>query len=210
MKYKCIIFDNDGILVDSELIANRTIVEMAAELGVNIDLEYAIKYFSGVSIAHTLSVIEAKLGQPLPDGFELEFRKRTYEAFITDLKPVEGVVSLLEKLDIPFCVASSGPFEKLQLSLQTTGLFHFFEGRIFSSYEIGSWKPEPDIFLYAAQKMGFQASECAVIEDSLAGVDAARKGGFDVYALSRNGNASELAERGASVFYSMDQLYDLL
>lgn len=210
MRYKCIIFDCDGVLVDSELIANKTIVEMAAELGVLIDLEYAIKYFSGVSIAYTLSQIEKKIGQPLPDNFENEFRKRTFNAFKMDLLAVDGVKELLDKIEVPVCVASSGPFEKLKLSLSVTGLIHYFGDNIFSSYQINSWKPNPDIFLFAAEKMGFQPSECAVIEDSFAGIDAARKGGFDVYGLSRYGNEEELVIRGAKVFHSMNQLLEML
>lgn len=210
MKYKCIIFDCDGVLVDSEIIANKTIVEMAAGLGVEINLDFAIKHFSGVSIEYTKSFIEAKLGHSLPEGFEAEFRKRTYASFKSDLKPIEGVLDLLPKINVPICVASSGPREKLELSLSTTGLIHFFENCIYSSYDINSWKPNPEIFLYAAREMGFQPYECAVIEDSLAGIEAARKGGFDVYGLVHNGNHVELAKKGATVFSTMHDLLNLI
>lgn len=183
---------------------------MASALGVQIDMEYAITNFSGVSIKYTLDVISAMLGHTLPDDFESEFRERTFAAFKTDLKAVEGVPELLEQLKVPFCVASSGPVEKLELSLSTTGLIHFFRKRIFSSYDIGRWKPEPDIFLYAARQMGFEPYDCAVVEDSLAGIEAACRGGFDVYALSRNGNDLALADKGAVVFSSMLDLYSIL
>lgn len=210
MRYKCIIFDCDGVLVDSEIIANKAIVKMAAELGVQIDLEFAMKHFSGVSIEYTKSIIEDRLGHSLSEGFEPEFRKRTYAAFKSDLKPIEGVLDLLSKIEVPICVASSGPVEKLKLSLTTTGLIHFFENCIFSSYDINNWKPNPEIFLYAAREMGFLPNECVVIEDSLAGIEAARKGGFDVFGIVHNNNSNDLEKQGASVFFNMKELYSLL
>jgi len=210
MKYKCIIFDCDGILVDSEAISSKVFIEMAKSLGVNIDLEFAIENFSGVSIKTTLEYIANKAGKELPENFEKEFRRRTFELFKTDLKPVKGVSELLDKINVPCCVASSGPREKLQLSLTTTNLFHKFENRIFSSYDIGSWKPNPEIFLYAAKEMDFKVSECAVIEDSLAGVKAARSGQFDVFALANAKNKDTLANLGAKIFFDMKELDQLL
>ncbi len=210
MKYKCIIFDNDGILVDSEAISSRIFIEMAKELGVEIDLEFAVENFSGVSIKSTLEYISNKAGKVLSDDFEKEFRRRTFELFKTDLKPVKGVAELLDKLNVPFCVASSGPREKLKLSLTTTNLIDKFENRIYSSYDIGSWKPNPEIFLYAAREMGFNSGECAVIEDSLAGVKAAKAGGFDVFAFANERNKNTMQELGATVFFDMNDLYELL
>lgn len=130
--------------------------------------------------------------------------------FKTDLKPVEGVPELLDKITVPYCVASSGPREKLQLSLTVTNLIGKFENRIYSSYDIGSWKPNPEIFLYAAKEMGFKANECAVIEDSVAGVKAARAGGFDVFAFANDRNKKTMKDLGATVFFNMKELYQLL
>ncbi|MFA5327006.1 MAG: HAD-IA family hydrolase [Prolixibacteraceae bacterium] len=210
MKYKCIIFDNDGILVDSEAISSQVFIEMAKELGVKINLEFAIENFSGVSIKSTLEYISNKAGKELSDDFEKEFRRRTFELFKTDLKPVKGVAKLLDKITVPYCVASSGPREKLQLSLQTTNLLAKFENRIYSSYDIGSWKPNPEIFLYAAKEMGYEPNKCAVIEDSLAGVKAAKAGGFDVFAFANERNKKTMQELGATVFFDMNELYELL
>lgn len=210
MKYNCLIFDCDGILVDSEVIANEVIVEMAASVGVKINLDYAINNFSGVSLKSTIEYIENKLGTALPDDFENEFRRLTFKKFRTELKPVEGVTELLNNIVVPCCVASSGPHEKLKLSLTITNLISKFEGRIFSSYEIGSWKPDPGIFLYAAKRMGFEPVECAVIEDSIAGVKAAIAGGFDVYGYANHNNKAELENLGATAFCNMKDLELLL
>ncbi len=210
MKYKCIIFDCDGILVDSEAISSKVFIEMAKSLGVNINLEFAIENFSGVSIKTTLEYIANKAGKELPENFEKEFRRRTFELFKTDLKPVKGVAELLNRINVPYCVASSGPLEKLQLSLTTTNLIQKFENRIYSSYDIGSWKPNPEIFLYAAKEMGYEPDECAVIEDSLAGVKAAKAGGFDVFAFANERNKNTMKELEAIVFFDMKELYQLL
>ncbi len=209
MKYKCVIFDNDGVLVDSEAISNRVLVEMAASVGVTLALDDAIENFSGVSMASTLDYLKAHATTEFPDDFEEQFRRRTFELFKTDLKPVDGVALVLKKLEragIPFCVASSGPHEKIKLSLTTTRLLPHFANRIFSSYDINSWKPQPEIFLYAAREMGFQPDECVVVEDSLAGVKAAKAGGFEVFAYGNRTNQLKLEELRARVFFSMQEL----
>lgn len=210
MKYKCIIFDCDGILVDSEAISSQVFIEMAETLGVKIDLEFAIENFSGVSIKNTLEYIATKAAKELSDDFEKEFRRRTFELFKTDLKPVKGVSELLDKITVPYCVASSGPLEKLQLSLTVTNMIGKFGNRIYSSYDIGSWKPNPEIFLHAAKEMGFKANECAVIEDSIAGIKAATAGGFDVFAFANNRNKNTMKDLGATVFFNMKELSQLL
>ena len=130
-----------------------------------------------------LRFIEENIQGPLPGDFEKEFRGRTYKVFKTDLKAVNGIADLIEKLGIPFCVASSGPVEKIRLNLGLVNLLDQFENKIYSSYDIGSWKPDPGIFLHAAKRMGFKPEECAVIEDSASGIRAAIAGGFKVYAL---------------------------
>lgn len=210
MKYKCIIFDCDGILVDSEEISTSILIQMANEIGANIKMEYALKNFTGKSLKSCLDYIEKQIDQPLPNRFEKEYRSRTFSAFKTDLKPINGIKELLNKITVPCCVASSGPVDKIRLNLTTTNLIQKFEDRIFSSYEISSWKPNPEIFEYAAGKMGFEPNQCAVIEDSLAGVQAGVKGGFDVYGLANDKNKVELEKAGAKVFFEMNELYKLL
>lgn len=210
MKYKCIIFDCDGILVDSETISARIFLEMAAELNFHMDLSDAVDKFTGISMKDQILFLEDQLNQKVPDDFEKEFRQRTYDVFRNKLKPVEGIRELLEKITVFKGVASSGPCEKIRLNLSTTGLIHHFGKNIFSSYDIGSWKPHPEIYLYAARQMGFKPDECAVVEDSLAGVQSAVAGGFDVYALSSVQNSQTFAQMGARVFQEMKILASLL
>ncbi len=146
----------------------------------------------------------------LPAGFETEFRKRSYKAYSKELKAVKGIHGLLNNLNIPTAVASSGPIEKIRLNLAITRLSEKFGDRIFSCYEIGSWKPDPEIYLHVAREMGFAPGECAVIEDSLAGVQAAISGGFDVFVFANEKNKVSINVPGATVFTEMSDLTRLL
>src|SRR3954451_12710581 len=132
---KTIIFDCDGTLVDSEVLSNEVLVEAVAEHGLSLSLEDAIASFLGGKMADCIAQLEARLGRPLPADFVPLLRARTADAFRTRLRPIHGALDLLRSLSSPFCVASSGPREKIELSLSLTGLLPFFEGRIFSSYE---------------------------------------------------------------------------
>ena len=210
MKYKCIIFDCDGVLVDSEAISAKIFQEMAAELGLKIDLETVLEQITGTSMTENLKFFSEKINGELPEDFESEFRKRSYEAFKTDLKPIKGIHELLDKINVPVGVASSGPAEKIKLNLTTTNLIDYFGNNIFSCYDIGSWKPEPEIYLFAAKKMGFKPGDCAVIEDSLAGVQAAKAGGFNVFGFANEKNKTAFEELGVTVFAEMAELEKLL
>ncbi len=210
MEYKCIIFDSDGVLVDSETLSAKVFQEMALELGFDLDFETAVDRFAGTSMKENMQFIGENIEESLPVDFEIEFRQRTYEAFKTDLKAVEGIRDLIDKLTIPFCVASSGPVEKIRLNLGLVSLLDRFENRIYSSYDIGSWKPEPGIFLHAAKEMGKAPEECVVIEDSSPGIRAAVAGGFKVYALAGEKNRSSFEQEGAIVFTDMKELKKLL
>ena len=210
MKYKCIIFDCDGILVDSEGISDNVLIEMAQEIGLHIDEAYIKLHFAGRSLKYIFQTLEDQISGSLPQNFVADYRARTFDRFKTDLKPIEGVHKLLEQINIPICVASSGPPNKIELNLTTTKLIERFKGRLYSSYDIGVWKPNPDIFLYAAKNMGFNPEDCAVIEDSLAGIKAGISGGFDVYALANKTNKDLFIEEGAKVFFKMDELYNML
>lgn len=210
MKYKCIIFDCDGVLVDSETITCKVIVEMAKSVGLDIDLDFAIKQFSGEALHRIFAYIEERIDIPLPDDFEPVYRKKTYEAFKNEIQPIKGVHELLDRITVPFCVASSGPVKKIKLNLTTTNLIDKFNDNIISSFEIGSWKPEPGIFLHAAEKMGFKPSECVVIEDSIYGVTAAKVGGFDVFAYVNNPKENAFEDIDVKVFYDMNKLDEIL
>jgi HAD superfamily hydrolase (TIGR01509 family) len=210
MKYKCIIFDCDGVLVDSEKISNKTLIKMAKSVGVTIEEKYAVENFSGKSLKSCFDYIESRSNQKLPENFEQEYRNRTFQAFKTDLKPIDGVHHLLKRIEVPYCVASSGPVEKIRLNLTTTNLIDKFEGNIFSSYEIGSWKPNPEIFLHAANKMGYLVKECVVIEDSLAGIKAAKAGGFDVLGFVNDGNKERFRDENIKICYDLSELDSML
>ncbi|MEH6308242.1 HAD-IA family hydrolase [Olivibacter sp. CPCC 100613] len=207
---KCIIFDCDGVLVDTESIMISVLLEMAGQPSV-MDLDEAVSLFSGRQILETIKMLEERSGKIFPANFENEFRKKVYERFTKEVKPIAGVSDLLSDVKLPYCVASSGPREKIELNLGLTGLLRFFEpNRIFSSYEVGSWKPDPGIFLHAANSMGYSPSACAVIEDSLAGVKAGLAGGFHVYAFVNDHNEKTLADEGVQVFREMSELPFLL
>ncbi|GAA3930019.1 HAD-IA family hydrolase [Chitinophaga oryziterrae] len=207
---ECIIFDCDGVLVDSEVINNRVLLEMTAEYGVSMDLSEAVEEFSGIRLREAIRALQRRATRPFPENLEQDFRARTYEIFKKEMQPVPGVKAVLDGLKIPFCVASSGPVEKIKLNLTVTGLIGYFENRIFSGYDIGSWKPDPGIFLYAAENMGFDPSVCAVVEDSKAGITAAVRGGFIPYGYAKPFNGKELEKEGAKVFYNMSELPGLL
>ena len=208
--YKCIIFDCDGVLVDSEVLAIRTLVDLANAQGAEIDLNYALRDFKGSYLAACFRKIEEISGKPLPPDFEVQFRKRSFDVFKKELQPVKGIKRVLETLQIPFCTASSGPQEKIRVNLATTGLIHFFEGRIFSCYDIGKWKPDPAIFLHASEVMGFAPKDCLVIEDSIPGVQAAKAGGFDVFGFAEGNENDGFGGDATKIFHSMSGLMSLI
>ena len=210
MKYKCIIFDCDGVLVDSEKISMDVLVEMTRKLGKEINATLLSEQFSGLSLKSIFEKIEQIIGKKIPEDFESIYRNETFLRFQSDLQPILGVKEIIEDLSIPFCVASSGPLKKIELNLKKTKLFKHFKGNIFSSYEIGSWKPEPEIFIYAAQKMGFRPNECLVIEDSIAGIRAAKKGGFNVFGFTNQNEQKVFDEENLLIFQKMSELKLLL
>jgi len=210
MEVKCIIFDCDGVLVDTEKIGNGILLEMAQEYGFKMELEDAYRNFNGRNLKDCFKHIEEAIEQKLPENFEMEYREKSFEAFKTQVKPMEGVVAFIDQLKIPYCVASSGPMDKIRLNLEVAGLLDKFEGKMFSSYQINSWKPEPGIFLHAAKEMRFDVKDCIVLEDSKAGVKAGISGGFKVYGFANGFNNEDLKEEGAELFNSYEELRKLL
>jgi len=206
MEVKCIIFDCDGVLVDTEKIGNGIMLEMAAEYGFKMKLEDAYRDFNGRKLKECFLYIENAIGKKLPVTFEADYREKSFEAFKTQVKPMEGIVEFLNKLKIPYCVASSGPVDKIRLNLEVAGLMDKFENKIFSSYQINSWKPDPEIFLHAAKEMGFEVKDCIVIEDSKGGVIAGISGGFKVYGFANGYNNEDLEKEGAELFHSYEEL----
>ncbi|QNL49023.1 HAD family hydrolase [Olivibacter sp. SDN3] len=208
---QCVIFDCDGVLVDTETTMITVLLEMVAEFGVKINVDEGVSLFSGKKIEETIDVLKCSAQSPFPANFEQQFRLKAYERFKIEVKPIDGVERLIQLLKIPFCVASNGPREKVAFNLKLTGLWPYFnDDRIFSAYEVNTWKPDPGIFLHAARMMGFEPAQCVVIEDSLAGVEAAVNGGFQVLALTNGYNVGELSSAGVKVFGHMEELYPLL
>lgn len=209
MKYKCIIFDCDGVLVDSEEISIGTLVNMGKSHGANIEVAEAHQLFLGKSLEFCFEYIADLANKKLPADFEEEFRIRTFEAFQKHLKPIKGIHELLAKIKVPIAVASNGPKDKIRLNLTTTQLIDKFEGALFSAYDINSWKPNPELYWHAAKTMGFEVKDCVVIEDSPAGVQAAISGGFDVFGFTNHANLTALQQMNIPLFDDMENL-DLL
>jgi len=210
MKYKCIIFDCDGVLVDSEKISSKILVDMANALGANINMDYAEHNFTGKSLNSVFLKIENLTAKKLPDNHEKVYRDQSFAMFKEKLQPIKGIHKLLDEISVPYCVASNGPVNKMVLNLSIANLLDKFENRMFSAYQIKRWKPDPELFLHAAREMGFAPNECVVIEDSIAGIKAACRGGFDVFGFANKLNSKEFEKEGATAFYEMESLLELL
>ncbi len=211
MKYELIIFDCDGVLVDSEAIVNRIIYQQARELGASLTFEEAEDRFLGGNLNMVIAYIEQEIGRPVPDDFVSVFRKRSFDAFETEVQAVKGVEAVIQQLTKPYCVGSNGPRNKIELTLGLTGLLPYFKGKIYSAYDVGKWKPDPTLYLTVAETMGVAPHQCVVIEDSKFGVQAAQKAGMDVFGYAPHPkNAKELIAHGATVFQDMAHLLPLL
>lgn len=205
-----VIFDCDGVLVDSESVSARVLVGMAAEAGVVFTEREALAFLRGRKVAIWVAELEALAGRGLGESFVPEFRRRAAAAFERELAAVPHVESALDRIAAPFCTASSAPLEKIRLTLGLTGLLPRFEGRIYSAYEVGHWKPDPRLFLHAAADLGFAPRDCIVVEDSLVGVEAGIAAGMTVLAYSSADDAAMLAAAGATPFACMRDLPGLL
>ncbi|MBD2207180.1 HAD family hydrolase [Calothrix sp. FACHB-1219] len=201
-KFNLVIFDGDGVLVDSEIIANVILLDMLNEIGLYLTLEDVFDICAGKSTAICLETIQDILGQPLPSKFATEFEQRTMQAFIKHLKPVQGIHDVLSKLNLSFCVASNSSHQWLRQALLKTDLFSYFAGKIFTATGIIRSKPYPDVFLYAAETMGFSPEECLVIEDTPTGVMAGVNAGMTVFGYSELTKPKKLREAGASVVFN--------
>ncbi|MFF9407160.1 HAD family hydrolase [Streptomyces anandii] len=213
MRYDLVIFDNDGVLVDSEPISNRLLAAHLTELGHPTSYEDSIRDYMGSAMHRVHDLVLERTGKRLPDDFDDVFHSRVFAAFERDLKPVAGVTDVLEKLTAdgtPYCVASSGSHERIRVGHRTTGLDRWFDDeRVFSSQDVGRGKPAPDLFLYAAEHMGVRPERCVVVEDSPLGVRAAVAAGMDVYGFTAMTPAERLT--GATQLFSeMGELADLL
>jgi HAD superfamily hydrolase (TIGR01509 family) len=210
IKYKALLFDCDGVLVDTEPLSIGTLHKMALEQDIPISLEYALQNYIGKALAEVFADLEKQGAQKLPRDFESEFRRRSFEAFEAKLSPIAGVKELLNQVDVPMAVASNGPRFKMELTLGITGLQGYFGPHIYSAYDLQKWKPLPDLYWHAAQKLQVDPQDCAVIEDSVSGIQAGIKGGFTVYGFCLESRKEEFAALGALPFQHMDELANLL
>jgi HAD superfamily hydrolase (TIGR01509 family) len=206
-----VIFDCDGVLVDSERLAVRVEAALLAELGWPLSQAEVIERFMGRSQAFMLQAIQERLGGRLPDGWQDLLDRRYRAAFEAELTPVDGVVEALDRIAIPTCVASGGSHQMLRHTLGLTGLYERFRGRIFSAGEVAEGKPAPDLFLHAAARMGAEPAACAVVEDSRYGVEAARAAGMRAFGYTGGLTPPErLAGPRTVLFDDMRRLPDLL
>ena len=205
------IFDCDGVLVDSERLAVRIDVQVLGKLGWVLTEAEVVERFVGRSDEAVAREIEAHLGRALGPDWLNEFEHLYREAFAAELRPVPGVVEALERIALPTCVASSGSHDKMRYTLGLTGLYPRFAGRIFSASEVAHGKPAPDLFLHAAARMGVEPAACVVVEDSFFGVQAARAAGMRVLGYAGGLTpAARLLGPATVVFDDMRELPELL
>lgn len=199
LRIEGIIFDADGTLVDSEEPGMDVLHELACAQGIALTRELAYQRFRGVRMADCIAWIAAQLAHK-PAGFEQDFmdqvRQQSEIRFRQGLSALPGAQALLQSLQLPFCIATNGPRAKVELTLQLTGLRPLLGERIFCAYEVGYFKPDPGLFLHAAQALGIAPAHCAVVEDSLPGVQAGLAAGMQVFTLHpRQGVPAEIAEQ---------------
>ena len=188
------IFDCDGVLVDSVGLAGEVLAEYLRDLGFDVTLQEATRRFGSGKMADYVARFEQETGRRLPERFEQELRTRRDRAFVTRLRAVTGAPELVRGLRVSSCVASNGPMAQIEHSLRIVGLHDHFAGRIFSAYTVRAWKPEPQLFLHAGAALGAAPHECAVIEDSELGVQAGLAAGMHVFAYLPGGGHSSHAE----------------
>ncbi|GHG42843.1 HAD family hydrolase [Streptomyces zaomyceticus] len=213
MRYDLVIFDNDGVLVDSEPISNTLLAAYLTELGHPTTYEESVRDYMGSAMHRIHELVEERSGELLPAEFDATFHARVFAAFQAELEAVPGAVEVLKGLagaGVPYCVASSGSHERIRVGHRKTGLDAWFRDEIvFSAEDVGRGKPSPDLFLHAASRMGVAPERCVVVEDSRLGVQAALAAGMDVYGSTAMTPEEKLT--GAKGFFgSMDELPAIL
>lgn len=174
-----VIFDCDGVLVDSEMISSRVLSDIFEEIGITLSPAAVYEKFRGGSMNNTLQYVEDQLKTPIPIDLENEYRKRSFIAYRNEMKAVDGIENILSSLKVKKCVGSNGPQSKIKINLEVTGLSQYFHNdHIHSAYDIQKWKPLPDLYLYAAELHRVNPAHCLVVEDSIHGAQAAQAAGM--------------------------------
>jgi HAD superfamily hydrolase (TIGR01509 family) len=211
---RLVIFDCDGVLVDSERISNRVLAEALTAEGLPTSLDEALAQYKGLLLSDTVTRVENKFGRALPKGWLAEYERERIDAFRRELKPVPGATEAVQRIiaaGIPVCVASQGKLEKTRLTLELTGLRPLFpEDALFSAWSVARGKPHPDLFLHAAATLGAKPDDCVVVEDMPSGVAGAVSAGMRVLGYTADSDEAALALAGAEVFSSLKELPPLL
>lgn len=203
-----VIFDCDGVLVDSEGISVAVLTEIVARAGGSLSEAQAYERFLGRSMASVVAILERDFAFRFTDAHHAETQDTLYRRFRAELKPVPGVAEALRALPCPACVASSSPPERIRLSLEIAGLLPLLDPHIFSASMVKNGKPAPDLFLHAARAMGAAPGACAVVEDSAVGVEAAKAAGMRVLAFAGASHAGAPALRAALEAHRPDAIFE--
>jgi HAD superfamily hydrolase (TIGR01509 family) len=209
--YDLVIFDCDGVLVDSEPIANRVLAEQLSAVGLVMSVGEVMAKFIGKTRAGCLELATELLRRPLPENFAESWDASLFRALAREVKPTEGIRDLLDALDIQYCVASNSSAERMRISLSSAGLLPLFDGRTFSAQDVARPKPAPDLFLHAAKALNVAPSRTVVIEDTVIGVQAATAAGMAVLAYAvDNARHTTFAAYGAIPFDAMSKVITVL
>jgi HAD superfamily hydrolase (TIGR01509 family) len=210
-RFDLVIFDCDGVVVDSERVVFEVFDAFVRSFGLRLSEAERHEHFMGRRLAECVAIVEKLSGQRAPPGAIERYIKERDRVLLEQVEPVPGVREVLEKLTIPYCIASSGDHDKMRVTLGATKLMPFFEGRLFSATEVPHGKPAPDVFLHAAKRMGADPKRTAVIEDSVNGVLAGCAARMSVFGFVGTTTADKLRAAGAArVFADMRELHALL
>jgi HAD superfamily hydrolase (TIGR01509 family) len=212
VKFGLVVFDCDGVLIDSEPIANAVFSRQLATVGIAMSPVEVMRAFIGNSRDTCIAMAGEMRGRALPADFAAKWDDALHEALEREVKPVEGIPELLRMLTVPYCVASNGEPGHMRRGLRAAGLMPLVEGRLFSAAQVARPKPAPDVYLHAAHVMGVDPARCAVVEDTPTGVKAGVAAGMTVfgYVAGPQSDAKTLRALGATPFDRMADLHRLL
>lgn len=210
---RCVIFDCDGTLVDSERLCNQALVNIFSRLGGHLSLDECIEHFQGGKIVDILAETRRRTGVTASiDTLEPMYREECRKLFNEHLTPIEGVPDLLEELTqlgIDMCIASNGPVHKMEHTLGLTNMLHYFDGKLFSGFEASSWKPDPDLLHFAAMNMGYRLQDCVFVDDTARGVQAGLNAGIPTFHYAAP-HAPEITDPRVITLTEMPQLLDYI
>ena len=202
---ECVLFDSDGTLVESEYLCNLGIALMFKELGIDLNVDALVKEYRGWKLGNAFQRLSELHDVSLPPDFEQRYRKKVDELFREQLKPVSGIPELLTSLSLRSGVVTNGPRKKVDLALSLCGMTDYFGASVFSAYDLKAWKPDPEIYIEAARRMGFKPEQCVVLEDSLTGVEAGYRAGMLTYFLNHFDDACPF--EGVKVIHSVGEFH---